>query len=320
MQSPTRLRGGILKKTHRAFTLIELLVVIAIIAILAAILFPVFAQAKEAAKKTTALTQSKQVGTAINIYLGDSDDQFPCGSTPRLDNPTVVRYWNTWPALHPAGWAPDSAAQNNHSEDELVWHNSTSPYMKNNDMFISPGAVGSKTTGAPWDAWYAAAGNTPKAGNLTFNGVLQYLSTSEVAAPSVLPLLWQGMGDVYWTGRGQTSPRLVCTGTGVCRYSAGSMPQAGMALGWASQMSLYANKYGVYSGGNIYVASDSSAKVIKMSGGNTAPFPASCNNRNPIRDIDSKGNVVFPTATRGWTYSSGVAIHCAFDPSNEFNN
>jgi len=50
----------------RAFTLIELLVVIAIIAILAAILFPVFAQAKEAAKKTNALSNAKQQGLAVN--------------------------------------------------------------------------------------------------------------------------------------------------------------------------------------------------------------------------------------------------------------
>ena len=61
----------------KAFTLIELLVVIAIIAILAAILFPVFAQAKAAAKKTAALSSIKQTGTAIAIYQGDSDDVYP---------------------------------------------------------------------------------------------------------------------------------------------------------------------------------------------------------------------------------------------------
>jgi len=61
----------------RAFTLIELLVVIAIIAILAAILFPVFAQAKEAAKKTADLSNQKQLATATLMYLGDSDDKFP---------------------------------------------------------------------------------------------------------------------------------------------------------------------------------------------------------------------------------------------------
>ncbi|RYG40143.1 prepilin-type N-terminal cleavage/methylation domain-containing protein [bacterium] len=58
----------------RAFTLIELLVVIAIIAILAAILFPVFAQAKAAAKKTACLSNLKQIGVGAMLYQGDNDD------------------------------------------------------------------------------------------------------------------------------------------------------------------------------------------------------------------------------------------------------
>ncbi|HEY0867317.1 MAG TPA: prepilin-type N-terminal cleavage/methylation domain-containing protein [Fimbriimonas sp.] len=61
----------------RAFTLIELLVVIAIIAILAAILFPVFAQAKEAAKKTADLSNTKQMALGVHMYAGDADDMFP---------------------------------------------------------------------------------------------------------------------------------------------------------------------------------------------------------------------------------------------------
>lgn len=59
------------------FTLVELLVVIAIIAALAALLFPVFARAKEAARKTTCLSDQKQLATGFVLYAGDSDDTLP---------------------------------------------------------------------------------------------------------------------------------------------------------------------------------------------------------------------------------------------------
>jgi prepilin-type N-terminal cleavage/methylation domain-containing protein/prepilin-type processing-associated H-X9-DG protein len=90
----------------RAFTLIELLVVIAIIAILAAILFPVFAQAKEAAKKTQSLSNAKQIGTGMHLYINDYDDVTPstfCFSGPCID------VWQTF-----------------------------QPYVKNMDIFFSP--------------------------------------------------------------------------------------------------------------------------------------------------------------------------------------
>lgn len=114
----------------KAFTLIELLVVIAIIAILAAILFPVFAQAKEAAKKTACLSNVKEIGTATNLYLNDYDDNFPAINgidTPPLFEPYVKS---------PAVWnCPDRSdtdtfqAGGNHADYVAAgWPTGTHPY------------------------------------------------------------------------------------------------------------------------------------------------------------------------------------------------
>lgn len=70
----------------RGFTLIELLVVIAIIAILAAILFPVFAQAREQARSAACLSNTKQIGTAFLMYAQDYDEEFPMGTYPTPRN------------------------------------------------------------------------------------------------------------------------------------------------------------------------------------------------------------------------------------------
>jgi prepilin-type N-terminal cleavage/methylation domain-containing protein/prepilin-type processing-associated H-X9-DG protein len=70
-----------LRRYVKGFTLIELLVVIAIIAILAAILFPVFAQARESARKTSCLNNCKQTGTAIVMYVQDWDGAYPLAWT-----------------------------------------------------------------------------------------------------------------------------------------------------------------------------------------------------------------------------------------------
>ena len=94
---------------RRAFTLIELLVVIAIIALLAAILFPVFARARENARKSSCLNNLKQVGLGMMQYMQDYDE-------------TVMPHWigsPTYPGTH-------------------RWMDLLGPYIKNNQIFICP--------------------------------------------------------------------------------------------------------------------------------------------------------------------------------------
>jgi len=78
---------------RKAFTLIELLVVIAIIAILAAILFPVFAQAKAAAKRTSELSDVKNIALGMFLYSGDSDDAVPPIAQGFIDQPLTQLSW-----------------------------------------------------------------------------------------------------------------------------------------------------------------------------------------------------------------------------------
>jgi len=114
-----------MNKQRSAFTLIELLVVIAIIAILAAILFPVFAQARESARQTTCLNNLKQIGVAVHMYMQDYDSQYPAqqidGVSVNLPGGPIV-YKNT---------------QQNYM-DELY------PYIKNARVFLCPDSKFSK--------------------------------------------------------------------------------------------------------------------------------------------------------------------------------
>jgi prepilin-type N-terminal cleavage/methylation domain-containing protein/prepilin-type processing-associated H-X9-DG protein len=120
--NPANIPEAILSMRKSAFTLIELLVVIAIIAILTAILFPVFAQAKAAAKKIACMSNCKQIGTSIYLYLGDSDDTLPMANYPGTAGPPFTEF--AWMAG--AGSAP------------LVWADLMQPYAKSTKIFKCP--------------------------------------------------------------------------------------------------------------------------------------------------------------------------------------
>jgi prepilin-type N-terminal cleavage/methylation domain-containing protein/prepilin-type processing-associated H-X9-DG protein len=115
-----RRQVGLQARTARcwasAFTLIELLVVIAIIAILAAILFPVFAQAREKARQASCLSNLKQIGLGIMQYIQDYDELYPLT---RNNTATVSTGGGTW----------------------SLWKINTYPYVKNTGIYTCPSGV-----------------------------------------------------------------------------------------------------------------------------------------------------------------------------------
>jgi prepilin-type N-terminal cleavage/methylation domain-containing protein/prepilin-type processing-associated H-X9-DG protein len=102
--------GSPMSRFRNGFTLIELLVVIAIIAILAAILFPVFAQAREQARKTSCVSNLRQINTAVAMYTQDYDESLPLNFNQDLTTPE--------------GW--------------FTWHDFVQPYMKSWQLLICP--------------------------------------------------------------------------------------------------------------------------------------------------------------------------------------
>jgi len=85
-------KDAAIKRQRKAFTLIELLVVIAIIAILAAILFPVFARARENARRASCMSNLKQISLGFLMYTQDYDERYPASFT-LMATPPVIFYW-----------------------------------------------------------------------------------------------------------------------------------------------------------------------------------------------------------------------------------
>jgi prepilin-type N-terminal cleavage/methylation domain-containing protein/prepilin-type processing-associated H-X9-DG protein len=113
-------------RIRRGFTLIELLVVIAIIAILAAILFPVFAQARAKARQTACLSNTKQIGLGVMMYAQDYDEMLPGY---RFDLPT---------ANQPNPFCPSGPTCGTNTLRTIFINQVVNPYIKNQDLWKCP--------------------------------------------------------------------------------------------------------------------------------------------------------------------------------------
>ncbi|MGQ9881082.1 MAG: DUF1559 family PulG-like putative transporter [Armatimonadota bacterium] len=139
---------------HKGFTLIELLVVIAIIAILAAILFPVFSQAREKARQTSCLSNFKQIGLSVRMYSQDYDEMFPMGTYPGPRNwevnPDVNNYegdrgepsadcFGWWEGFDPGdGGPPYTRCAYGSQFYRTLMHVQLGPYQKNKNIWYCP--------------------------------------------------------------------------------------------------------------------------------------------------------------------------------------
>ena len=179
------MQGNTTRWRQRAFTLIELLVVIAIIAILAAILFPVFAQAREKARTASCSSNLRQLGLGFRMYTSDYDERYPFG-----------------------GWQPaGTGGQNIGTWD---WQNTIAPYVKNKGIYYCPSSGDDTEDPADPTAWawnrnpVSYLYNNQIAINRTPVKESQFNSVTDTFLLIDGHCDWNGRQGVDWLGRPNT--------------------------------------------------------------------------------------------------------------------
>jgi prepilin-type N-terminal cleavage/methylation domain-containing protein/prepilin-type processing-associated H-X9-DG protein len=246
-----------MRRNHpAAFTLIELLVVIAIIAILAAILFPVFAQARAKARQSTCLSNEKQLGLAILGYVQDFDETFPVANYP----------------------APPSLEAGLDANSRLHWYNLVEPYIKGGYTRTAASASGTTAGQAlsiyvcpDYDKGYRAFGLNPS-WSYVINSNLAPPRAQNPATPDIPPA-WavqdpSGLGDV----KAPAQVVLVAEGAGGRVYSpgndTGTYPDFPAYTAAKDTSLTYAYARDRHAGGANYLLGDGHAKWFK------APAPS----------------------------------------------
>jgi prepilin-type N-terminal cleavage/methylation domain-containing protein len=153
-----------MRRLTRAFTLIELLVVIAIIAILAAILFPVFARAREKARQISCVSNLRQLGTAVSLYAQDYDEYLP-------NNYSGKRDTNLWSDLSGSGLLD--------------------PYLKNKKIWFCPSDTPPTYKNQTYDYSYCLYNNTADINKHVYPARMESHSLAEAQFPAQKVLFWE---------------------------------------------------------------------------------------------------------------------------------
>ena len=193
-----------MKFTKHGFTLIELLVVIAIIAILAAILFPVFAQAREKARQTSCLSNCKQIGTAVQLYVDDYDETYP-----------LMDFSNT----DAGGYAATGVriiTDLSYSQTTWAWMHAIFPYLKNPQMYACPSSKFKNTNGGSKELFVVCYGINPYIGgvphgsNVTtyaaYTGTLSAVAMSQVKNTAETIFVGETSANSFASGWWGSSP------------------------------------------------------------------------------------------------------------------
>jgi len=236
-----------------AFTLIELLVVIAIIAILAAILFPVFAQAKEAAKRTSCLSNSKQVGLAVVMYAGDNDDYFP---TP-YENFSPFALVDSWQEVmpylksQPVLYCPDDGVKGCDLDEALP-------------VVTGPGDP-CISYGSNWGPMQSFTANTVEGGMYsTFEYLPTVSAPTAFACPGISMTAVSNPANMFVFGDSEDTPwYTICMGSVLSRTWLASELSSGTGNG-ANITSINSVRH---AGNFNFGFADGHSKMVKMTGG-----------------------------------------------------
>lgn len=246
------------KHRRTAFTLIELLVVIAIIAILAAILFPVFAQARSKARQTTCTSNVKQAALAILMYAQDYDEWFPLGAyNPDPVAPVVMWYDVVEPYVKGGAGGVMTPATAAGRKGAAFW---ICPEIDNRSVPRRPGDPDPALSTAfyfPAMSYLANANFMPfwhRLAGYHFPGKPSSLAV--LNAPAQVVLIAEGMGYIPGTGGDDCDSE--CTG-----YESGFPPFNHPVIGRAVNYCAARYRHG---GGSVYGLADGHAKWFRGPG------------------------------------------------------